>query len=447
MFSNSNLTIRFLIGAVVAALLLLLAVGGGTGFVAVLYLNNEITSLSSEFSGLSGASRDHALQIYQQAQAAFSYFLMACVAIALVASVVCVATYFAVRNGIMGPLAAMVHAMRQVADRKFETPIPGLGGANEIGLLAGALEVFKTTGIERQRLTDHELHQAQRQGERSRYLDEKIRDFNGLVANVVSSVASSAVRLKSNAEALSQAANETSAKANAVASAASQASTSVQTVASSAEEMTTSIGTISRRVTEASQRAEGAAAQAQKSRDTILTLSQAAEKIGAVVQMVQAIASQTNLLALNATIEAARAGDAGRGFAVVASEVKNLANQTGNATEEISRLVASIQGSTGQTREAIDGISNTIAEISAIMSGIEVDTAQQRNATQEISSSVQDAARGTLDVSNHIAQITANSSETGRMASDARDSAVDLSRQAETLKREVDGFIVSVKAI
>ncbi len=447
MFSNSNLTIRFLIGAVVAALLLLLAVGGGTGFVAVLYLNNEITSLSSEFSGLSGPGRDHALQIYHQAQAAFSYFLMACVAIALVASIVCLTTYFAVRNGIMGPLAAMVHAMRQVADRKYETPIPGLGGANEIGLLAGALEVFKTTGIERQRLTDHELLEAQRQGERSRYLDEKIRDFNGLVANVVSSVASSAVRLKSNAEALSQAANETSAKANAVASAASQASTSVQAVASSAEEMTTSIGTISRRVTEATQRAEGAAAQARKSRDTIHTLSEAAEKIGAVVQMVQAIASQTNLLALNATIEAARAGDAGKGFAVVASEVKNLAHQTGKATEEISMLVASIQGSTGETREAIDGISNTIAEISAIMSGIEVDTAQQRNATQEISSSVQDAARGTLDVSNHIVQITSTSSETGRMASDARDSAVDLSQQAETLKREVDGFIVSVKAI
>jgi methyl-accepting chemotaxis protein len=446
MFSNSHLTIRFLVGAVAAALLLLLAIGGGTGFVAVLYLNNEITSLSSEFGAVTGPSHDHALQIYQQAQAAFSYFLMACVVIAVVASTVCLVTYFAVRNGILGPLAAMVHAMRQVADQKYETPIPGLDRGNEIGLLAGALEVFKTTGIERQRLTDHELVETQRQAERSRYLDEKIRDFNGLVANVVSSVASSAVRLKSNAETLSLAANETSAKANAVASAASQASSSVQTVASSAEEMTTSIGTISRRVTDATQRAEGAAGQARKSHDTIHALSEAAEKIGAVVQLVQAIASQTNLLALNATIEAARAGEAGKGFSVVASEVKNLAHQTSKATEEISTHVASIQGITGEARQAMDDISNTIAEISAIMSGIEVDTAQQRNATQDISKSVQDAARGTLDVSNHIAQITATSSETGRMASDAHDSAVDLSQQAETLKREVDGFIVSVKA-
>jgi methyl-accepting chemotaxis protein len=446
MFSNSNLTIRFLIGAVVAALLGLLAVGGGTGFVAVLYLNNEITSLSSDFSALTGTSHVHALQIYHQAQAAFSYFLMACVAITVVAFTVCLATYFAVRNGMLGPLAAIVHAMREVADQKYETPIPGLGSANEIGLLAGALEVFKTNGIERQRLTDQKLLEAQHQAERSRFLDDTIHNFNGMVANVVSSVASSAIRLKSNAETLSQAANETSAKANAVASAASQASTSVQTVASSAEEMTTSIGTISRRVTDATQRAEGAAAQAQKSRDTIHALSDAAEKIGAVVQLVQAIASQTNLLALNATIEAARAGEAGKGFAVVASEVKNLAHQTSKATEEISTHVASIQGVTGETQAAMADISNTIAEISSIMSGIEVDTTQQRNATQDISRSVQDAARGTLDVSNHIVQITSTSSETGRMASEARDSAVDLSRQAETLKREVDGFIMSVKA-
>jgi methyl-accepting chemotaxis protein len=210
--------------------------------------------------------------------------------------------------------------------------------------------------------------------------------------------------------------------------------------------MTTSIGTISQRVTDATQRAEGAAAKARKSRDTIQALSEAAERIGAVIQLVQAIASQTNLLALNATIEAARAGEAGKGFAVVASEVKHLADQTSKATDEISSHIASIQGITGETRQAMDDISGTIAEISAIMSGIEIDTAQQRNATLDISRSVQVAARGTLDVSNHIAQITSTSSETGRMANDARDAAAELSQQAETLKREVDGFILSVKA-
>ena len=446
MFTNSNLTIRFLVGAVVAALLFLLGIGGGTGFVAVLYLNNEITSLSSDFAALSGPARDHAMQIYQQAQAAFSWFLLACAVIAVVAVAICLTTWFAVRNGILSPLAAIVHAMRAVADQKFETPVPGLGGTNEIGLLAGALEVFKTSGLERRRLTEQQLHEAQHQAERSKFLDDRIKRFNDLVASVVDSVASSAVHLKRNSETLSQTANDTSTKANAVASAASQASASVQTVAGSAEEMTNSIGTISRRVSDATQRAEGAASQAEKSRDTIHTLSDAADKIGEVVQLVQAIASQTNLLALNATIEAARAGEAGKGFAVVASEVKSLAHQTSKATEEITSHVASIQGITAETRGAIDGISKTLSEISSIMSGIEVDTDQQRNATQDITSSAQDAACGTLDVSNHIAQITSTSAETGRMAAEARDSAVDLSQQAETLKREVDAFIVSVRA-
>ena len=446
MFSDSRLTIRFLVGAVVASLLVLLAIGGGTGFVAVLYLNKEITSLSSEFGALSGPARDHAQHIYQDAQAAFSYFLTACFAITIFACAVCLTAYLAVRNGIMRPLSAIVHAMREVADQKYETPIPGLGGSNEIGLLAGALEVFKTNGIERQRLTEQKLEEARHQGDRSRYLDGRIHDFDELVASVVASVASSAGHLKSNAETLSQVANETTNKANSVATAADQASASVQVVARSTEEMTTSIGAISRRVSDATQRAEGAAAQAEKSRGTIHTLSEAAEKIGTVVQLVQAIASQTNLLALNATIEAARAGEAGKGFAVVASEVKNLAHQTSKATDEISAQVGNIQEITAETCGAIDAISATLAEINGIMSGIDVDTDRQRNSTQDISRSVLDAARGTLDVSNHISQITASSAETGRMAGEALDAAADLSRQAMTLKREVDDFIRSVKA-
>jgi methyl-accepting chemotaxis protein len=106
-----------------------------------------------------------------------------------------------------------------------------------------------------------------------------------------------------------------------------------------------------------------------------------------------------------------------------------------------------IQGISNNTRDAIDGISSVIAEISDIMTGVEIDTAQQRNAPQDIVRSVQEAARGTLDMSSHIVQISSTSSETGRMASDARDAAVDLSRQAEILKRDVDGFIAIVKAM
>ena len=441
MFSNSNLTIRFLVGAVVASLLLLLAIGGGTGFIAVLYLNNQITSLSSDFASLSGPAREHASLIYQQAQSAFSYFLMACVAITVFAGIVCLTAYSAAQNGILRPLAAMVSAMRDVADQKYDTKIPGLGLSNEIGLLASALEVFKTNGIERQRLTERELQEAKRQGERSRYLDGRIHTFNDLVASVVGSVAASAVRLKSNAETLSKAANDTSTKANAVESAASHANRSVQTVAGSAEEMTQSIGTISRRVSDATQRAEGAAVQAEKSRDTIHALSDAAEKIGVVVQLVQAIASQTNLLALNATIEAARAGEAGRGFAVVASEVKELAGQTAKATEEIAGQVTSIQAATTDCVKAIEDISQTIREISSIATTIAAAVEQQDSATREIARSVQQVAAGTTEVSQNVAGASQAAEQSRKLADNVSTAAGELGRHAGDLFKSVDNFL------
>lgn len=447
MFSNSNLTIRFLVAAVVVALLGLLAIGGGTGFVAVLYLNTQLTAIYSDFSALSGSAHDHALQVYEQARQAFTFFLIACGGIAVIAMTVVLTAFLAVKNGILGPLASIVHAVRQIADQKYETKIPGLGQTNEIGLLAAALDIFKINGIERQHLAEKQLQDAKRQGQRSVRLDEEIQMFNISVANVANSVASSATNLKSNAETLSRVANDTSTKAGAVASAAEHASTSVQSVAVTTEEMTTSISAISQRVTDATQKAEGASEQAKKTSATIHTLSEVAEKIGTVVQLVQDIASQTNLLALNATIEAARAGESGKGFAVVASEVKNLANQTSKATEDIAAQVADIQGITAEARRAIDGISVSVTEISQIMTGIEVDASQQRNATQGITRSVQDAAHDTQDVTHHIMQITEASSETGSMASAARDAASDLSGQAETLKQEVQGFIARVRAI
>ncbi len=97
---------------------------------------------------------------------------------------------------------------------------------------------------------------------------------------------------------------------------------------------------------------------------TVRSLSAAAERIGAVVKLIEAIASQTSLLALNATIEAARAGAAGRGFAVVASEVKTLAQQTAKATGDISTQIHDIQHAVSKTVEAIAGVSSSVTTMS-----------------------------------------------------------------------------------
>src|SRR3546814_11080388 len=114
-----------------------------------------------------------------------------------------------------------------------------------------------------------------------------------------------------------------------------------------------------------------AVTEAERTNVQVQGLAAAAQKIGEVVQLITDIASQTNLLALNATIEAARAGEAGKGFAVVASEVKNLANETAKATDEVTGQITGIQAATREAVTAIQSIGKTHAAINKNAPGIQ----------------------------------------------------------------------------
>jgi methyl-accepting chemotaxis protein len=175
-------------------------------------------------------------------------------------------------------------------------------------------------------------------------------------------------------------------------------------------------------------------------------LDRSAQRIGEVVQLIETIAGQTNLLALNATIEAARAGDAGKGFAVVASEVKSLASQTAKATEDIRTQIGEIQGATGQTVEAIRSIGTTIRQMSEIATTIASAVEEQGAATREIASNVHQAAQGTADIATNIEGVSRTASDTGTAASQVLGAAGELSKQSETLRRDVDEFLATVRA-
>ncbi|NJL09126.1 MAG: hypothetical protein HC900_13500 [Methylacidiphilales bacterium] len=167
----------------------------------------------------------------------------------------------------------------------------------------------------------------------------------------------------------------------------------------------------------------------------------AGERIGAVVDLIQAIAAQTNLLALNATIEAARAGEAGRGFAVVAQEVKNLAGQTAKATDEIAQQVAGIQTSTKGAVGTIREIAVTLQEIDRTTAAIAGAVEQQGAATREITQNVQTAARGTETVSDNVGEVSSAIHETTRSADAVLTSADELAREAAHLSAEVTRFL------
>jgi len=344
------------------------------------------------------------------------------------------------------PITRITETMKTLASGDTTVTVTDIERVDEIGAMAGAVQVFKEALIAKKEADEAAAIEAEAKMRRAQMLDELTRQFEANVSALTSGLAAAATQMESTAQSMTSVADQTTHQSMTVASAAEQTSANVQTVAAATEELSISIREIATQVGQSSRIAEQAVLDAQRTNATVQTLASSAERIGDVVQLINTIASQTNLLALNATIEAARAGEAGKGFAVVASEVKHLATQTSKATEEISAQISSVQQATAEAVQAIQAIARTIGEMSQISVSISAAMEEQGAATAEISRNVQEAARGTEAVTGNIHEMRQGAGETGQAAAQVLTSAQELARHSETLSREVSSFLSGVKA-
>nr|WP_255643607.1 methyl-accepting chemotaxis protein [Actinoplanes polyasparticus] len=289
------------------------------------------------------------------------------------------------------------------------------------------------------------LTTADEPGRMGRSLDTAMTRLRATVATIEASAASlsgASDRMTDTTTRIASTAEETSVQAQAVSAAAEQVSRSVDSVSAGGEQMGASIREISQNAAEAARVASEAVAVTATTSATMGKLGESSAEIGNVIKTITSIAEQTNLLALNATIEAARAGDAGKGFAVVASEVKDLAQETARATEDISKRVEAIQADTSGAVAAIEEISVVIERISDFQTTIASAVEEQTATTAEMNRSVTEAAAGSGEIAENITGVAEAARLTSQSVAETQEATADLARMSSELRSVVSAFRV-----
>ena len=353
---------------------------------------------------------------------------------------------FYVRGNLIKRLLRVIDGMRRVANGDLSTEVRDTG-RDEIGRMAEILGQFRETSLAAQRAEENVARERETaETERRRAMLELADAFEASVMQVAKDVSREAENIQITSNQVREQAEVASSNATGVAGASEEISINMASVSDAAKSLSERVRDTGLRAQQSVDAATNAVDAARHTSETMHELETGAQEIGEILNLIQDIAAQTNLLALNATIEAARAGDAGKGFAVVAQEVKNLANQTGTATDRIAQRITGIQTTTGiavqaiaTIRDSITGIHETVGEMSAAVD-------EQQEFVAEIASNVEQSATAASEMNATIAQVSTAADDNLKAVDGLRQATDRLRHQSDDLGKRVRDFLDSIRS-
>ncbi|MDH4121484.1 MAG: methyl-accepting chemotaxis protein [Deltaproteobacteria bacterium] len=367
-------------------------------------------------------------------------------AVALVGTVLIILAGLILARSITTPILQVSDTMKVVAGGDFTARV-NVNREDEIGQLANAINstVGNLQDLFRQ-FTDNAKSLASNSEELSAVATQLAASTDEMT-HQAQNVASSTEEMSANINSMATGVEEMSVNVNSVSTGAEQMTSNVSSVASSVEEMSSSFEHISQAANEASNVAGKAQSLSNNASDTMNSLGVAAKEIGEVTEVIKRIAEQTNLLALNATIEAASAGDAGKGFAVVANEIKELANQSAGAAENIAKKIGDIQKRTDDAVKVISNVTGIIGTINDSVGLITKSVNEQSQAAGEIANNVGEASRVVSNVAASIAEVSKGSNDMSRNAGEAARGANEISNNIQGINQAVGGASSGIQQI
>lgn len=345
------------------------------------------------------------------------------------------------------PVRTLAGIVESLAGGNNSVVVPMTGRYDELGDIARATQIFKDNALKLDKMTENqEAHKKQSDIDKKAGQEKIATEFESSIKGIVSTVANSANQLSNTAKDMAGSIVKSSKLALDATDAATKTTNNVQTVAAASEELSSSVREISSQLQKTSQLVALSRQKAENADGLANALTIASDKVSGAMEMISSIAGQINLLALNATIESARAGEAGKGFAVVASEVKNLAGQTDKSVTEIQGVIIEMRNASNAIIAALNDIKSSVESITEATSSVASAVEEQSATTNEITKNMQIAATGTQTISDNLGNVSASSSQAGVAADQMLKSSQELSQQAEGLSKQVDTFLVKIRA-